>query len=50
MVSNKRYTRNNLDPEHAPVYSDLEKLVTWRNIRERQIYPCSSKPNLKKSP
>jgi hypothetical protein len=49
MESNRRYTRSNPDPEHTPVYSDPEKLVTWRNIRERQISSPPGNPNLEAS-
>jgi hypothetical protein len=50
MASNRRYTRRNPDLERTPVYSDPEKLVTWRNIRERQISPSSGNPNLETFP
>jgi hypothetical protein len=49
MASNRRYTRRNPDPEHTPVYSDPEKLVTWRNLRERQISSPPGNPNLETS-
>ena len=43
MESNKIHCRINPDPKCTPVYSDPENLMTYRNLRERQIYfpPCS---------
>jgi hypothetical protein len=46
MESNRIYTRRNPDPEHTPVYSDPEKLVTWRNLREHQVSSPPGNPNL----
>jgi hypothetical protein len=46
MESNRRYTRINPNPECTLVYLDLEKLVTWRNLRKRQIYSSPGNPKL----
>jgi len=46
MASKIIYTRRNPDPKHTLVYSDLENLVTWRNIIEHQIYFPLGNPNL----
>jgi hypothetical protein len=50
LASARRYTKIHPDPDQVPVYSDLEKLVTWRNIREGQISFFSGKLNPEISP
>jgi len=42
--------RSNLDPSQISVYLDLEKLVTWRNIREHPISSTLDNPYLETSP
>jgi hypothetical protein len=45
LASTIRYIRSHLDPYQVPVYSDPKNIVTWRNIKERQISSFSGNPN-----
>jgi len=39
------HTRTHLDPEEVPIFHDLQKLITQRNIHERKATSPSSNPS-----